>query len=180
MVSSTFLACHLHWKNEKKCTKKYNLSHVKSTFSPLYFNFFFLHFSCISIIISIFFSSQCRFSRKTLPSTILLPSEKNTVPFIEFMMSNRISNAYLDYCEFKLSACYFSFQISFCCFRYEVNELILVPSAWFFSHCSMLHLIITSVNRPSLSGTSDVTHVQSECESWPDLKVWKKCYTLKL
>ncbi len=101
---SSYLACHVQWKNEKWVI---NLSHVTRTFSPLYF---FFHFSCISIIISIIYFSGSQ--EKHLPSTMLLPSEKIPVPFTEFMMSNRSSHAYRDYCEFKWSACYFSSQTS--------------------------------------------------------------------
>ncbi len=135
MVSSTYLACHVQWKNEKVVI---NLSHVTRTFSPLYF---FFHFSCISIIISII--NFFRFSRNTF-HIYLVPCYHHLKKSLyrswwatELVMLTVITASLNDqHVIFPLKPLFL-----------QVWGEWVHSRAWFFSHCSMLHLIITSVNR---------------------------------
>lgn len=140
MVSSTFLACHLLWKSEKVYEKGViNLSHAKrpSISSFVFFFSFQLHIYNYLNGKKYFSSSQCRLSRKTL-HIYLVPWYYRLKPPLQWCQHNIYRVVAMlafacttNYYEFKLPAYYFTFSP-----RYDVNELILVPYASYFLHCT--------------------------------------------
>lgn len=178
MVSSPFLACHLQWKSEKMYKKGViNLSHLKrpSISSFVIFFSFRLHIYNYLNGKNIFFlplsaEKHYIYHHHLIPSLYI---GSHNIIIVEITMLAFASTT--NYYEIKFIGMFFFFVFFFNLLLSDIwVGLILVPFVWFFLHCNMLHLLIMTTNLDA--GIWRYSIIQSECESWLDLKVclWKK------